>query len=103
MKKEPVILDERAFAVAGVSYRLAWMVLAFGVLASVAVRSLVLHQAAWDLLALVVVSGWVSYLYQRAKHVRVLPRHWALLTVVIGAVVGLVVAFVLVRLLALHG
>lgn len=80
---EPVVeRDERTLTVENSSYRWAYLVLSYGLLLSTAYRSLVLGQAAWDLLALVVVGGAVAALYQGAH--RVLSRRWVLTSV--GAV-----------------
>jgi hypothetical protein len=84
--------DERAVAVENASYRWAYGLLAFALLLDVAFRGLVRHEAAWDLMALVVAGGVVCTVYQ-AWH-RVIGRHW-MLTVVIAGCIGAVVAFLL--------
>jgi hypothetical protein len=56
--------DEREVAVELAADRLAYVVLAFGILAVVIFRSALLHEASWDLLALVVVSGVVKLTYR---------------------------------------
>ena len=99
MNNKPMIRDERTVAVADTSSRFAYMVLAFGVLITVAVRALAFRQACWDLLGLVIVSSAVATVYQRAKHVQVLPRHLLLLVVLIGMVVGLAAALAAMMLL----
>ena len=63
--------DERTMSVENASYRWAFLLLSFGVLLSVAYRSFVLQQTAWDLMALVIVSGVVASGYQAAS--RALP------------------------------
>jgi hypothetical protein len=81
--------DERTTAVEHASYRWAYLILAYGVLLSVAYRGFVMAQSSWDLLALVVLSGAVSTVYQ-SMH-RVLSRQWlvvALLTMLGAAVVA---------------
>jgi hypothetical protein len=92
MTKEPFIRDERTVAVADRSYRLACLVLTFGLLIDVAVRGLMLREAPWDLLALVVLASGVATVYQRVKHVQVLPRWWSLWLVVISTVVASAIA-----------
>ena len=59
--------DERTMSVENASYRFAFLLLSFGVLLSVAYRSFVLQQTAWDLMALVIVSGVVASGYQAAS------------------------------------
>jgi len=81
--------DERTVAVENASYRVAFMVLSYGLLLGIAYRSFVRGETAWDLLALVIVSGLVATLYQGKS--RVLSRAWValtLLTVVVAAAVA---------------
>lgn len=93
MMTQVVERDERTAAVENASYRLAYMVLTYGLLISAAYRSFAYEQATWDLLGLVVVGGAIATLYQGRS--RILTRRWALLAVgsmVLAAVVaGLVV------------
>jgi hypothetical protein len=56
--------DEREVAIELAADRLAYLVLAFGILAVLIYRSALLHQASWDLLALVVISGVVKVSYR---------------------------------------
>lgn len=64
MTSSAVHRDERTLAVANESYRWAFHVFAYGLLAIVAYRSYATHEASWDLLALVVIAGAVASLYQ---------------------------------------
>ena len=102
MADEPVILDERARAVADTGSRWAYMLLSFGVLIDATVRGVVRDEAAWDLLGLVFVSSAVGSLYMRFKRVQVLPRRFLLILMILSAVVGLVVAVGAVLLTRLH-
>lgn len=70
--------DERTMAVENASYRLSYLFLSFGVLAAVAYRSLFRGEAAWDLLALVVLGGVLSTAYQ--GFFGILSKHWAVVT-----------------------
>jgi hypothetical protein len=86
--------DERTVAVENASYRWSYVVLCFGLLLAVIYRSLVRQEAAWDLLALVVIGGAVGTAYQGFQ--RVLTRQWtvtAILTMVAAAVGAFVVAW----------
>ena len=72
--------------------------LTFGMFLIVFVRGLVLHQALWDVLALVIVGSGVATFRQWTQ--RILPRRWALVGMgiaLLGAVVGSVVVVLLVR------
>ena len=75
MTKQSITRDERTISVENASYRLAYLLMAFGVLLSVAYRAFALRESSWDLLALVVLSGLVATFYQAVR--QVLTRHWA--------------------------
>lgn len=72
--------DERTQAVEDAGHRWSYHVLTFGVLAISAYRSLVLHEATWDLLALVVLGGGVNAAYRASR--RVLYPRWVVMSVV---------------------
>ena len=84
--------DERTMAVENASYRWAYLLLSFGILASAGYRGLVLNESSWDLLALVVVGGMVSSAYQARQ--RVLTSRWAYLSLA-----GMILAAVLAALI----
>lgn len=94
MTRDDTVRDERTLFVENASYRWGYLFLAFGILLVAAYQGLVKQQASWDLLALVIVSGAVTTLYQ-SRH-RVLSGRWA--AVVVGVVVlagllGALIAF----------
>ena len=90
MQTRSVTRDERSVMVDNASYRWAYLVLSFGVLASVAWRAYVLHEASWDLLGLVMASGLVATFYQAIHHV--LTGRWALLALVTAVLAAVVAA-----------
>jgi len=76
-------------AVDAAADRLSYLVLSFGLLAAVAVRSFVAHEASWDLLALVILGGIVGTVVRMRR--RVLNKRWlavALAAVALAAVVA---------------
>lgn len=86
--------DERTTSVENTSYRWAYYILSYGLLASVAYRGFIRDEASWDLLALVILGGVVSAGYQQAY--RVLSGRWVLFSVLAAATaVVLAVAIVL--------
>lgn len=92
MTAHGVVRDERTVATENASYRWSYLVLSFGLLASTLYRSVVRHEAAWDLLALVVLGGVVATVLQGAG--RVLTRRWVAVsaaTVVLAACVAALV------------
>jgi|SRR3989304_5937858 len=95
MNNQSVSRDERTSVVENASYRVAYLVMSFGLLASVAYRGFVLQQSSWDLLALVILGGATATLYQGAN--KVLSRHWIIATIASLVIAGLfAVAFVII-------
>jgi uncharacterized membrane protein len=99
MSENPVIRDERTVAVENTSYRFAYMVLSFGLLVSVAVRGLVLKEAGWDLLGLVILGGAVAGFYQARQ--RTLSGRWAIEGILIAGVAAAVGVAVLTAMMKL--
>ena len=98
MNNQPPVRDERTVAVENASYRLAFNVLIFGLFVIVFVRGLVLHQGLWDVLGLVIVSGWVAIFRQWRQ--RILSRRWWLVgtgIALLGAVLGVAAVVLLIR------
>lgn len=95
MKTQNIIRDERTTAVENTSYRFAYLLLSFGVLLSVAWRAFAWKEAGWDLLGLVIVSGFVATFYQGLH--QVLTRHWAL-TALLAVLAAAALAAVIVLL-----
>jgi len=93
MTGKPIIRDERTVATENASYRWAYLVLSFGLLASTAYRAFARHESAWDLLALVIVGGAVATFYQGSE--RVLSKRWAVASAA-AVLLALVVAVGLV-------
>ena len=78
MPESPILRDERTDFVENSSYRWAYLVLSYGLLACVAYRSFVRNEASWDLLALVIAGGAIATLYQGQQ--RILSGRWAVVT-----------------------
>ena len=96
MKTRSVDRDERTTAVENASYRLAYLLLSFGVLLIVAWRAFARQDSGWELLGLVIVSGFAATFYQGIQ--RVLTRHTALLAVVtVMVAAALAVGIMLLR------
>lgn len=90
---ETIYRDERTEVVENASYRLAYLVLSYGLLVSVAYRALISGQSSWDLLVLVVLGGGIATLYQ-GKHEVLTPR-WKMasaVTVLIAMIMAVVIA-----------
>jgi hypothetical protein len=94
MKSPPAIRDERTIAVENASYRWGYLLLAFGILVAVAYRSLLRDESNFDLLALVILSGLVTTVYQGAY--QVLSRRWLLIVLTPVLLAGLVAALLVI-------
>lgn len=93
MNAPSVDRDERTTAVENAGYRWSYLVLSFGLLTAVGVRSFARGEASWDLLALVLLGGAVNTAYQLWH--RVVYRRWiviALLTLVAAAAMAALMA-----------
>ena len=95
MKDQTIVRDERTITVENASYRWGYLLLSFGLLVIVGYRSFIWRQSSWDLLALVVLAGVLTTMYQWTRGI--LSRHWVILTV-LGVVTAAVVALALVLL-----
>lgn len=85
-----IVRDEREAAIDAAADRLSYLVLSFGLLATVAVRSFVAHEASWDLLALVVIGGIVGMAVRTRR--RVVTRRWLAVAMVTGAFAAAIAA-----------
>ena len=94
MSVKSVMRDERTVSVENASYRLAYLVMSYGLLLIVAYRSFALKEQAWDLMALVVVGGGVATVYQGTNGV--LTSRSARIFVVAMAVAAVIAAAIAV-------
>lgn len=94
MKARPVERDERTVAVENESYRWAYLILSYGLLVVVAVRAYAFDQASWELLALVVVAGGVTSMYQGIRGI--LTTRWGLISGVTIVAAALLAALIVV-------
>jgi hypothetical protein len=81
--------DEREAGIDLAADRLAFLVVSYGLLTIVAYRGLVLGEASWDLLGLVILGGAVGLAYRLRK--RAVSSRWAAVlvgTMVLAAVVA---------------
>jgi hypothetical protein len=89
MNNKNISHDERTETVENASYRIAYLVMSFGLLASVAYRGFILQQNSWDLLALVILGGATATLYQGIG--KVLSQRWikiSVATIIISGILG---------------
>jgi hypothetical protein len=80
--------DERTVAVENASYRWAYLLLTYALLVDVMYRSLVRHEATWDLMALVIVGGAVCTVYQARQ--KILAHSWVMKAVLAACIAGVI-------------
>lgn len=86
--------DERTVAIENASYRWAYSFISFGLLVLVAFRSFMYNESPWDLMALVVVGGFLCTTYQWFH--KVLTAQWAatvLLTCIAAGALAAIIAW----------
>ena len=88
--------DERTIAVENASFRAGFIFLLFALLVNVMYRGLFRNEAAWDLMALVVVSSGLSTVYQARQ--KIWGRDWGSKMVILGFVSAIVAAVIAVIL-----
>jgi hypothetical protein len=82
--------DERTVAVENASYRWAYGVLSYALLVDVMFRSLVRREAAWDLMALVILGGAICTVYQARQ--KTLAHGWVMKATLVACMAGVVAA-----------
>ncbi len=94
--QQSVERDERTVAVENASYKWALNFTMFALLIDVAYRGLVRDEAAWDLLALVVVPAFVCTIYQYRQKTKTLgwPSRKTMLFRLVMAIVAIVAAVI---------
>ncbi|MBN1347688.1 MAG: hypothetical protein JXQ73_33685 [Phycisphaerae bacterium] len=97
---QSVVRDERTVAVENASYRWPYILLTYALLIDVVYRGLVRHEAAWDLMALVIVGSAVCTMYQARQ--KTLPPGWVKGGVLIACFGGVIAAAVAVVLAVTH-
>ena len=91
--------DERTVAVENTSYRWAYGLLTYALLVDVMCRAWFRHEAAWDLMALVIVFGIGTSVYQARQ--RILTQGWVMKVVLacrVAAVFAAILAMTFSRL-----
>lgn len=86
--------DERTVYVENASYSLGYKFLTFAILFDIAYRSFKMREASWDLLAIVILSGFVLTIYQ-AKN-KIINKFWmksAAIVFAVSALVGIMVNY----------
>jgi hypothetical protein len=84
--------DERETFIENVSYKFGYNMIAFVLLLDVIVRALIYKEAAWDLLGIIGISGFVMTLYQYKQ--KILNKKWVK-TVAISSAIAFVFSFLI--------
>jgi hypothetical protein len=95
MKNQSILRDERYYTIENASYRIAYIILSFGLLLLIIVRSIVFHESNWDLFALVIISSFAATIYQYSHKTITFSWKWIYLfiaTALLAAIVTFIVA-----------
>ncbi len=99
MNDQPIIKDERTKSVENASYKPGFIIICFGLLIDIIIRSFFYNEAPWDLFALVIVGSWASTIYQARQ--KILPPNFWRSMLILGvatAVLSAVLVFVIAKL-----
>ena len=96
MNDPSILRDERTTAVENASYRLAYLVMSYGLLLIVTYRGFFLKQSSWDLLALAILGGVVATIYQGKN--QIISRSWIKMVVAIFVISAILAAAVVLFL-----
>lgn len=87
--------DERTIYVENISYKFGYLFIAFAILLDVVYRSFKLNETSWDLLVIVIISGFVMAIYQYQQ--RNLGKSWTRtisITIIVSIIIGSILAFI---------
>jgi uncharacterized membrane protein len=97
MKDQSILRDERYYSVENASYRIGYIILAFGLLVVIIIRSIAFQESSWDLFALLIISGFAATLYQAAH--KIISFSWKWLYFFLGiTLLAAAVAYILATL-----
>lgn len=96
MTNKMVEKDERTTFIENFSYTIGYKFIAYALLLDVIYRSIKFNEAPWDLLAIVIISGIVTTIYQYKQ--KILVKNW-LRTIWFMSIITAIVAFVIVTVL----
>lgn len=97
--KKEVQKDERTMVVENASYNLAYKFLGFAILFDVAYRAYIKGEDSWDLLAVLILSGFLTTAYQIRN--KIVNRSWAKAFIITVTIASLI-AFILVLISTIH-
>ena len=87
-QNQSVVRDERTVAVENASYKWAYTLVLFALLFDAWYRGFFRNEAAWDLLAMVIISGTVRTAYQVRQDT--LQRGWGRMAFLIACIAGII-------------
>jgi len=95
-----VNIDERTVAVVNASYRWGFSFLLFALLFDISFRGLLRNEAAWDLMALVIVSSGISTIYQARQNTWGYQGWKLAILTCLAAAIGMVIAAIILSVLS---
>ncbi|MGE5626539.1 MAG: hypothetical protein ACM3X7_00315 [Solirubrobacterales bacterium] len=98
MNSKNVEKDERAIYIENISYKYGYNFITFALLFDVMYRSMRFHEATWDLLGLIIISGFIMTVYQYKQ--KILGKTWLKFTIITMAaafILALIMSFSLIK------
>lgn len=96
MTNKMIEKDERTTFIENFSYTIGYKFIAYALLLDVIYRSIKFNEAPWDLLAIVIISGIVTTIYQYKQ--KILVKNW-LKTICVMSIITAIVAFIMATVL----
>lgn len=96
MTNKMVEKDERTTYIENFSYTIGYKFIAYALLLDVIYRSIKFNEAPWDLLAIVIISGIVTTIYQYKQ--KILVKNW-LKIICVMSIITAFAAFIIVTVL----
>ena len=93
MKNQPIVRDERYFAVENASFRIGYLILAFGSMVLIILRSILFQQSNWDFFVLIIISSLAATIYQVRNKIISMSRKWVYIMIA-SAILGAVFTYV---------
>jgi hypothetical protein len=98
MKNQPIVRDERYFAVENASFRIGYLILAFGSMVLIVIRSILFQQSNWDFFALIIISSLAATIYQAKNKIISMSWKWVYLMIA-AAILAAIFTYVFAMLM----
>jgi hypothetical protein len=78
MNRQPVMRDERYYAIENASYKIGHTIFTFGLLLLIFIRAILYQESSWDLFALVILANLAATVYQARQKIIAFSWKWVI-------------------------